>query len=116
MTELADRKMAGALEAVNGVVVQADSGAVTADEATDGCSTPGSRRATTERGRCRATRWRPSIGAVPGGPAALVERQATLTRVNRARRPAGLVSLPRSARQGKARKARAIFSSPAARW
>ena len=33
MTDLADLKMAGALEAIDGVLAQVDSGAVTADEA-----------------------------------------------------------------------------------
>ena len=76
-----------------------------------GCSTPGSRCATTERGGCRATCWRPSIGVVPGGPAALVERQATLTLVNRASRPAPrprLLAALSAAREG-AHSARDFF-------
>ena len=44
---LADLKMPGALEAVDGVLAQVDSGAVTAGEAIEQCSTPRSRCATT---------------------------------------------------------------------
>ena len=63
MTELADLKIPGALEAVDGVLAQVDSGAVRAGEAIE--LVLGARialRKATERGRCRATCWRPSIG------------------------------------------------------
>ena len=72
LTELADLKTPGALEAVDGVPTQVDSGAMTAGEAIElVLQSPSSRCATTERGRCQATCWRPSIGVMLGGPAAL---------------------------------------------
>ena len=105
----ADLKMPGALEVVDGVLAQVDRGAV-ARRSSWG-STPRSRSATKERGRCRATCWRPSIGVVPGGPAALVERRATLALVNRASRL--LVLVPCRAQRGKRKRAqRARFSLP----
>ena len=95
--------MPGALEAVDGVLAQVDSGAVPAAEAIELVLNPRIALRTTARGGCRATCWRPSIGVVLGGPAALVERQATLALVNRARRPLVLVSC--RAQRGKRKRA-----------
>ena len=109
--------MPGAIEAVDGVLAQVDSGAVTAGEAIElvlNAQRP-DRAAQRRRGRCRATCRRPSIGVVLGAPAALVERRATCTLASRSKSALVLVPLPRSARQRK-RAQRAIFSYPAARW
>ena len=68
VTELADPNIPGALEAVDGVLAQVDSGAVTAGEAIELVLNAGSRCATTKRSRSGATGWRPSICVVFGVP------------------------------------------------
>ena len=93
VTELADLKMPGALEAVDGVLAEVDRGAVTAGEALE--LVLNARLALRNNWSAVVpghTCWRPSIGVVPGGPATLVERRATLTLVNRASRPRVVVS------------------------
>ena len=102
--------MPGAIDSVDGVLAQVDSGAATAREAIELVPKRSSHCVTTERGRCRATSWRPAIGVVLGAPTALGDPQGTLALVNRASRRLLLVSLPRSARQEEPRAAR--FSLP----
>lgn len=115
MTERADLKMPGAIEAVDGALAQVDSGAVTAGEAIE--LVLDARIAPRDNGAwsLRATCWRPSIGVVPGAPPALVERQPTLALVNRASRR---VVVSCRAQRGKRKRAQraAIFPYPAARW
>ena len=116
MTERADLKMPGAIEAVDGVLAQVDSGAVTAGEAIElvldagiaprdngAWSLPGSLLASADWHRAWCS-------------AALVERQPTLALVNRASRPRVVVSC--RAQRGKRKRAQraAIFPYPAARW
>ena len=111
VTEFADLKMPGAIEAVDGVLAQVDGGTVTAGEAIElvlnaqialrnngARSLPGNMPASVD--------WRRA-----GGPAALVERRATRWLVNRASRP--LVVVPCRAQRGKGRRAqRARFFVP----
>lgn len=104
LTELAGLKMPGALEAVTaGAAIELVLNAQVAPPNNGARSLPGNMLASVD--------WRRA-----GDPAALVDRRATLTLVNRAGRPPRPRPLPRSARQGEARTARPIFSYPAARW
>ena len=75
MTELADLKMAGALEAVDGVLAQVDSGAVTPDEAIE--------RVLDARVALRNHEAR----SLPGNPLASVDRASCLV----VRRPSSSV-------------------------
>jgi len=59
------------------VLAQVDSGAVTAGEVIELVLNAGIALRNDGARSCRATCWRPSIGVVPGAPAALVERRAT---------------------------------------